>query len=58
MAQQYRDLKPPDGLATFLEGVMLVSDVDGLDENVDTATLITLHQAKGLEFPVVFIVGM
>ncbi|MFC1974385.1 ATP-dependent helicase [Chloroflexota bacterium] len=58
VAQQYRDLKPPNGLATFLEGVALVSDVDGLDERVDAVTLITLHQAKGLEFPVVFMVGM
>jgi len=58
VAQEYRDLKPPDGLMAFLEGVTLVSDVDGLDETVDTVTLITLHQAKGLEFPVVFIVGM
>jgi len=58
VSQQYRDLKPPDGLAAFLEGVALVSDVDGLDETVDGVTLITLHQAKGLEFPVVFIVGM
>ena len=58
VAQQYRDLPPPTGLTTFLEGVALVSDVDGLDETVDAATLITLHQAKGLEFPVVFIVGM
>ena len=58
VAQQYSDLKPPDGLAAFLEGVTLVSDVDGLDVNIDAVTLITLHQAKGLEFPVVFIVGM
>jgi len=58
VAQQYRDLKPPDGLTAFLEGVTLVSDVDGLNETVDAVTLITLHQAKGLEFPVVFIVGM
>ncbi len=58
VAQQYRDLKPPEGLAVFLEGVMLVSDVDGFDETVDSVTLITLHQAKGLEFPVVFIIGM
>ncbi len=58
VAQQYRDLPPPTGLTSFLEGVTLVSDVDGLDETVDAATLITLHQAKGLEFPVVFIVGM
>ena len=58
VAQQYKDFKPPDGLAAFLEGVTLVSDVDGLDETVSAVTLITLHQAKGLEFPVVFIVGM
>jgi len=58
VAQQYRDLKPPGGLAAFLEGVALVSDVDGLDDSVDAVTLITLHQAKGLEFPVVFIVGV
>ena len=58
VAGQYRDLTPRDGLAAFLEGVTLVSDVDGLDESVDAVTLITLHQAKGLEFPVVFIVGM
>ncbi len=58
VAQQYRDLKLREGLAAFLEGVTLVSDVDGFDETVDAVTLITLHQAKGLEFPVVFIVGM
>jgi DNA helicase-2/ATP-dependent DNA helicase PcrA len=58
VAQQYRDLAPPKGLAAFLEEVTLVSDVDGLDEGVNAVTLITLHQAKGLEFPVVFIVGM
>jgi DNA helicase-2/ATP-dependent DNA helicase PcrA len=58
VAAEYRDLKPEEGLTSFLEGVTLVSDVDGLDETVDAATLVTLHQAKGLEFPVVFIVGM
>ena len=58
LVQQYSDMKPLQGLADFLEGVTLVSDVDGLDESVDAVTLITLHQAKGLEFPVVFIVGM
>ncbi len=58
VAQQYRDLPPPDGLSAFLEGVTLVSDVDSLDEQIDAATLITLHQAKGLEYPVVFIVGV
>jgi len=58
VAQEYRDLKSPEGLSALLESVALVSDVDGLNESVDAVTLITLHQAKGLEFPVVFIVGM
>jgi len=58
VAQEYRDLKPPAGLAAFLEGVALVSDVDSLDGSAPGVTLITLHQAKGLEFPMVFIVGM
>ena len=58
VAQQYQQLKPPEGLTAFLEGVTLVSAVDELGESLDVVTLITLHQAKGLEFPVVFIVGM
>ncbi len=58
VASGYQDLEPRDGLAYFLEEVALVSDVDDLEEKVDAVTLITLHQAKGLEFPVVFIVGM
>ncbi len=49
---------PQEDLAAFLEEVTLVSDVDGLDETASGVTLITLHQAKGLEFPVVFIAGM
>jgi DNA helicase-2/ATP-dependent DNA helicase PcrA len=58
VAKQYADYQPEEALSSFLEGVTLVSDVDGLDEHVDAVTLITLHQAKGLEYPVVFIVGM
>jgi DNA helicase II / ATP-dependent DNA helicase PcrA len=58
VAQDYRDLSPQEGLTAFLESVALVSDVDSLVEKSDTVTLITLHQAKGLEFPVVFMVGM
>jgi DNA helicase-2/ATP-dependent DNA helicase PcrA len=58
VAQEYRHLKPAEGLTAFLEGVTLVSDVDSLDETMDAVTLVTLHQAKGLEFPVVFIVGV
>ncbi|MFH1169639.1 MAG: 3'-5' exonuclease, partial [Chloroflexota bacterium] len=58
VAQEYRQLAPSEALTAFLEGVALVSDVDGLESGADAVTLITLHQAKGLEFPVVFIVGM
>jgi DNA helicase-2/ATP-dependent DNA helicase PcrA len=58
VARDYDELSPTEALSTFLEKVSLVSDVDELDEKVDATTLITLHQAKGLEFPVVFIVGM
>ncbi len=58
LANEYAALGPAEGLAAFLEGVMLFSDTDELDEKRDVATLITLHQAKGLEFPVVFILGV
>ncbi len=58
VARDYDGLSPEEALAAFLENVSLVSDIDELDEHVDATTLITLHQAKGLEFPVVFIVGM
>jgi len=58
VANDYRHLAPEDSLSSFLEGVALVSDIDSYDEKVDAVTLITLHAAKGLEFPVVFIVGM
>ncbi len=58
VAQDYRDFLPREGLSAFLESVALVSDVDSLEEKSETVTLITLHQAKGLEFPVVFIIGM
>lgn len=42
----------------FLEGITLSSDIDGMEESDDKVTLMTLHSAKGLEFPVVFLVGM
>ena len=58
VAQQYKDLSPRESLAAFLESVALVSDVDGYDAALDRVTLITLHQAKGLEFSVVFMVGV
>ncbi len=47
-----------DALALFLENVALVSDTDSLDQNSGCVSLMTLHSAKGLEFPVVFIAGM
>jgi DNA helicase-2/ATP-dependent DNA helicase PcrA len=52
-----RDLEDLD-LGQFLEQVALVSDVDDLEEDPNAPTLLTLHAAKGLEFPVVFIVGL
>ncbi|MFC2039670.1 ATP-dependent helicase [Chloroflexota bacterium] len=58
VASEYHNMPTPEGLAAFLESVALVADVDSLNEGVDAVTLITLHQAKGLEYPVVFIVGM
>jgi DNA helicase-2/ATP-dependent DNA helicase PcrA len=47
-----------DPLTEFLEDVSLVSDTDTRDETTDAPTLMTLHSAKGLEFPIVMIVGM
>jgi DNA helicase-2/ATP-dependent DNA helicase PcrA len=47
-----------EALAQFLEDTALVSDVDSLEEDKPGLTLITLHMVKGLEFPVVFMVGM
>ncbi len=45
-------------LSAFLETVALVADVDNYNQNQDGATIMTIHSAKGLEFPVVFLVGM
>jgi DNA helicase-2/ATP-dependent DNA helicase PcrA len=58
VASEYDELTPTEALTSFLEKVSLVSDIDELDERADAVTLITLHQAKGLEFPAVFIVGL
>jgi len=58
VAQDYAAAPPGEGLAAFLEQTALIADIDEYDERSDAVTLITLHQAKGLEFPVVFIVGM
>lgn len=52
------DSRPDSDLASFLESVALISDVDAATDGGDSATLLTLHSAKGLEYPVVFLVGM
>ncbi len=57
-AREFTHLGMEEGLTAFLEGISLVSDVDSFEEQPDAITLITLHQSKGLEFPVVFMVGM
>ncbi len=58
VTSQYDELKAEHALASFLEDVALITDVDEYDEKADSVTLITLHAAKGLEFPAVFIVGL
>ena len=45
-------------LGEFLENISLVSDIDGYDENEDSAVLMPIHSAKGLEFPIVFLSGL
>ena len=54
VAREYNDV----GLAGFLEEVSLISDIDGYEPDAPMLTLMTLHAAKGLEFPVVYMVGM
>jgi len=54
VAQSYQEM----GLAGFLEEVALISDLDSYDPNGNVVTLMTLHAAKGLEFPAVFMTGM
>ena len=58
VALEFSYLETDEGLTALLENVALVSDTDDLDQRANAATLITLHQAKGLEFPFVFIVGV
>ena len=57
-ARQYDALAPVEAMTTFLEKISLVSDIDELEDKNESTVLTTLHQAKGLEFPVVFIVGV
>jgi DNA helicase-2/ATP-dependent DNA helicase PcrA len=55
---RYADLAADDALDRFLEETALVADQDAMEGERDEVTLITLHAAKGLEFPVVFIAGL
>ncbi len=55
---EFEKAMPEGSLSDFLEGVSLLSDIDNYDDEQDAVVLMTLHSAKGLEFPMVFIVGM
>ncbi len=58
VAQEFEQESADNTLQEFLEGITLSSDLDNMEDNEDSVTLMTLHSAKGLEFPVVFLVGM
>ncbi len=58
VVERYGDLAPEDALDRLLEETALVAEQDTYERDADAATLITLHAAKGLEFPIVFIAGM
>ena len=58
VAKDYMDSNPQGNLQDFLENIALVSDVDEFEGSESKVTLMTLHAAKGLEFPVVFLVGL
>ena len=58
VAIEFEEESAENTLSEFLEGITLSSDLDNMEETQDSVTLMTLHSAKGLEFPVVFLVGM
>ncbi|MEM9770804.1 MAG: DNA helicase PcrA [Cyanobacteria bacterium P01_D01_bin.73] len=55
---QYAEETSDQSLPGFLENAALASDLDGLDDSKDAVSLMTLHSSKGLEFPIVFLVGL
>ena len=57
-AVEFEEMQEEPTLESFLEGITLKSDIDSYQEQVNQVSLMTLHNAKGLEFPVVFITGM
>ena len=58
VAIEFEEEFAENSLSEFLEGITLSSDLDNMEKQEDSVTLMTLHSAKGLEFPVVFLVGM
>ena len=58
VAIEFEEESADNTLSEFLEGITLSSDLDNMEESEDTVTLMTLHSAKGLEFPAVFLVGL
>ena len=58
VAIEFEEQSADNTLSEFLNNITLSSDIDGMEDQEDSVTLMTLHSAKGLEFPVVFLVGM
>ena len=58
VAIEFEEQSAENSLSDFLEGITLSSDIDEMEDTDESVTLMTLHSAKGLEFPVVFMVGM
>lgn len=57
-AADYQEANPEDTLRDYLENLSLLSEIDKTEDSNESVSLMTMHQAKGLEFPVVFIVGL
>ena len=58
VAMEFEEESADSSLGEFLEGITLSSDIDNMEDEEESVTLMTLHSAKGLEFPCVFLVGM
>lgn len=58
VAKEFEEEEADNALQDFLDSIALVADVDNLEEGTEAVTLMTMHNAKGLEYPVVFLVGM
>lgn len=56
--RRFEEENPEGTLSDFLEEVSLITDIDNYDNNADSVVLMTVHSAKGLEFPVAFLPGM